>query len=115
MTLSGYTVLSESVQPAGFSVNANMTNQNPYFKIVLIMRTGICSRVASKKSFDENTDSVTEFIGKCIRYVLPTVTIKSYHGKSVWTFSLCDTSTFSDYFTYNSLYHNSSGSEVYIR
>ena len=44
-------------------------------------------------------------------------------GKSVRTFSLCMTQVIfqtdnclqTDYFTYNSLYHNSSVSEVYIR
>ena len=54
-----------------------MTNWNPCFKIVLITRTGICSGLPLRIT-DVYTDTVTEFIRKCIGDVVPTVTIKTY-------------------------------------
>ena len=36
-------------------------------------------RVASDNNIDEYTDTVTTFIRKCIRDVVPTVIIKTYH------------------------------------
>ena len=40
-------------------------------------------RVASK-NIDEHTDTVTEFIRKCMGDVVPTVTIKTYPNQKLW-------------------------------
>ena len=41
-------------------------------------------RVAYENNIDEYTDIVTEFIRKCIRDVVPTVTIKTYPNQKPW-------------------------------
>ena len=40
--------------------------------------------VASENNIDEYTDTVTEFIRKCIEDVVPTVTIKTYPNQKQW-------------------------------
>ena len=39
---------------------------------------------ASENNIDEYTDSVTEFIRKCIGDVVPTVTIETYPNQKPW-------------------------------
>jgi hypothetical protein len=41
-------------------------------------------RVASEKIIDTYTDTVNEFIRKCIGDVVPTVTIKAYPNQKPW-------------------------------
>jgi hypothetical protein len=41
-------------------------------------------QVASENNIDEYTDTVTEFIRKCIGDVIPTVTIKTYPNQKPW-------------------------------
>ena len=41
-------------------------------------------RVASENNIDVYMDMVTEFIRKCIRDVVPTVTIKNYPNQKPW-------------------------------
>jgi hypothetical protein len=41
-------------------------------------------QVASDNNIDKYTDTVTEFIRKCIGDVVPTVTIKSYPTQKPW-------------------------------
>ena len=41
-------------------------------------------RVASENSIDTYTNTVIEFIRKCIGDVVPTVTIKSYANQTPW-------------------------------
>ena len=41
-------------------------------------------RVATENNIDKYTDMVTEFIGKCIGDVVPTVTIKTYTNQTPW-------------------------------
>ena len=41
-------------------------------------------RVASEHNIDAYTDTVTEFIRKCIGDVVPTVTIKTYPYQKPW-------------------------------
>jgi hypothetical protein len=42
-------------------------------------------RVASENNIDTYTDTVNEFIRKCIRDDVPTVTIKTYPSQKPWT------------------------------
>jgi alpha-amylase/alpha-mannosidase (GH57 family) len=41
-------------------------------------------RVASENNIDAHTDTVTEFIRKCIGDVVPIVTIKTYPNQKPW-------------------------------
>jgi hypothetical protein len=40
--------------------------------------------VASDNNIDVYTDTLTEFIRKCTRDVVPTVTIKTYPNQKLW-------------------------------
>ena len=42
-------------------------------------------RIASANNIDLYTDSVSEFISKCIGDVVPTVTIKTFSNQKLWT------------------------------
>ena len=60
--------------------NAGLTNQKGCFDHV----DWDMFRVASENNIDEYTDTVTEFIRKCIGDVVPTETIKTYPNQKPW-------------------------------
>jgi hypothetical protein len=64
--------------------NAGLTNRNPWFKIVLIRQTGICSQVVTENNIDVYSDTMTEFIRKYIGDVVSTVTIKTNPKQKLW-------------------------------